>query len=40
MYSKWEIPEDVCNNRPIGPNDLDKYVGHKELTKEVLTLLD
>lgn len=40
MYSKWGIPDDICDSHPIGLKDLKKYVGHQKLVGEIISLLD
>jgi intracellular sulfur oxidation DsrE/DsrF family protein len=39
MFEKWDIPDNICNNFPIGRNNLDLFVGHTEQTKFLSDLL-
>lgn len=39
MFEKWDIPEDICNNFPIGCNNLELFVGHSTQTRFLSDLL-
>jgi intracellular sulfur oxidation DsrE/DsrF family protein len=39
MFEKWEIPDNICNNFPIGRNNLELFVGHSQQIKFLSDLL-
>jgi len=39
MFEKWDIPDNICDNYPIGLNSLDLFVGHSRQTKFLSDLL-
>ncbi len=39
MFEKWEIPDNICSNSPIGRNNLELFVGHSEHSRFLTDLL-
>ena len=39
MFEKWDIPDNICDNYPIGLNSLDLFVGHSQQIKFLSDLL-
>jgi hypothetical protein len=35
MFSRWNIPNDICNNQPITRINLENFVGHEGLVEEL-----
>ncbi|RPI78771.1 MAG: MarR family transcriptional regulator [Desulfobacteraceae bacterium] len=39
MFTKWGIPNNICDNYPIGRDNLNQFVGHSEKIKFLSDLL-
>ena len=39
MFEKWQIPDNICDNYPIGSQTLDLFVGHEDKTKFLSDIL-
>lgn len=40
MFEKWDIPDNICENFPIGKGTLELFVGHNSQTKFLKKLLN